>query len=101
MLKIRMRGSKLTATIAILCLVFSCQPLRVVSQTQSNTTNRTNYKFVNGQWFDGKRFQRQTYYSADGILSKKKPRGEFEAIDLANGFVIPPLAEAHNHNVGS
>jgi hypothetical protein len=93
--------SKLTAILALLCLISSVQSICVFSQTQSNNSNRKNYKFVNGQWFDGKSFHPQTYYSINGILTKRKPHEDIETIDLANGFVVPPLAEAHNHNVGS
>jgi cytosine/adenosine deaminase-related metal-dependent hydrolase len=92
-------GLKLTAILSILCL--TSHPIYVVSQTKSNNSSQNNYEFVNGQWFDGKSFQPITFYSVAGILTRKKPRGEIESIDLANKFVIPPFAEAHNHNLGS
>ena len=92
---------KLTAIFSILCLILSFQSSYVFSQTQSNNSSHKNYKFVNGRWFDGRSFQPQTFYSVDGILTKKKPRGDIETIDLANAFVVPPFAEAHNHNLGS
>lgn len=92
---------KLTAIFSILCLTLSFQPVSVFSQVQSNDSGRKNYKFVNGRWFDGKSFRPKTFYSVDGILSRKKPRGDVETIDLADGFVVPPFAEAHNHNLGS
>lgn len=57
------------------------------------------YKFVNGQWFDGKGFQRKTFYSAGGVLTEKEPRKVDEVIDLQNGFVVPPFGDAHNHNI--
>jgi imidazolonepropionase-like amidohydrolase len=93
--------SRLTAISSILYLILSCHSIYVFSQTQSNSSSRKNYKFVNGQWFDGKSFQPQTFYSVDGILTRKKPHGDIETIDLADEFVVPPFAEAHNHNLGS
>ena len=87
--------SKLAAIFSIFCLLLTLHSIDVLSQTTSN------YKFVNGQWFDGKSFQPQTFYSVNGILTRKKPHGEIESIDLANEFVVPPFAEAHNHNLGS
>ena len=93
--------SKLTAIFSSLCLILSFQSIYVFSQTQSNNSSHKNYKFVNGQWFDGKSFQPQTFYSVDGILTGKKPHGVIETIDLTNEFVVPPFAEAHNHNLGS
>ena len=93
--------SKLTAFLLVWCLIFSCQSIYAFPQTQSNNSSRKIYKFINGQWFDGKNFQRQTFYAVDGVLTKKKPSRIDETIDLADGFVIPPFAESHNHNLGS
>jgi len=93
--------SKQTAIFLILCLILSFHSIYVFSQTQSNNSSRIIYKFTNGQWFNGKSFQLQTFYSVDGILTKKKPHGHIETIDLAKEFVVPPFAEAHNHNLGS
>jgi hypothetical protein len=84
-------------SLVTLFLLLSVQPAHHFAQTESRKT----YKFIHGRWFDGKSFQPQTFYSVNGILTKKKPRGEFETIDLANQFVLPPFAEAHNHNIGS
>ncbi len=92
---------KLTAICLLLCSMLSFQSSYVFSQTQSNNSSLKHYKFVNGQWFDGKSFQPQTFYSVDGILTKRKPQGDIETIDLADEFVMPPFAEAHNHNLGS
>lgn len=92
---------RLTAIFLASWLILSCHSSYVFSRTQSNNPSRKIYKFVNGQWFNGKGFQPQTFYSVNGFLTKKKPRGDFETIDLADGFVVPPFAEAHNHNLGS
>jgi imidazolonepropionase-like amidohydrolase len=94
-------ASRLTALFSVLWLVLSVQPTRVCSQTQSHTASRKSYRFVDAQWFDGKNFQRQTFYAVDGVLTKRRPSEIDETIDLAGGFVIPPFAEAHNHNLGS
>jgi hypothetical protein len=93
--------SKLTAFFLILWLLSSSRSIHVFSQPQSNDLSRKIYQFINGQWFDGKKFQRQTFYSVGGILTKRRPSKVDETIDLADGFVVPPFAEAHNHNLGS
>ena len=93
--------SRLTAIFLVLGLLLSFQSIHVFSQTQSNNSSRKIYKFINGQWFDGKNFQRQTFYAVDGVLTKRRPPKIDETIDLQRGFVIPPFAEAHNHNLGS
>lgn len=57
------------------------------------------YEFSNGQWFDGKGFQKQQMYSVNGIFTGNKPKFIDEKIDLKNQFVIPPFADAHTHNL--
>lgn len=56
-------------------------------------------QFVNGQWFDGEAFVPRTASVVDGVLAFDIGAQE-GAIDLDGGFVIPPLCEAHNHNLG-
>jgi imidazolonepropionase-like amidohydrolase len=68
----------------------------------SNIFSQTKtYEFTNGQWFDGKTFKRQTMYSINGVFAKKKPNKIDENVDLQNGFVIPPFADAHTHHFDS
>ncbi len=57
------------------------------------------YEFTNGNWFDGKTFNRRVFYSANGFLMSRKPSKIDESIDLQNGYVIPPFAEAHSHKL--
>ena len=55
-------------------------------------------KLVNGRWFDGTRFESRTMYMS-GERFIPKPRIDPDSvIDLHGGFVVPPFAEAHNHN---
>jgi hypothetical protein len=93
--------SKRRAFFSVLWLLWSFQSSYVFSQTQANNSGRKTCRFTNGKWFDGRSFQRQTFYAVDGLLTRKKPSVVDETIDLADGFVIPPFAEAHNHNLGS
>jgi hypothetical protein len=58
-----------------------------------------NYELTNGNWFDGEKFKRQTLYSAGGILMRRKPLKIDETVNLKNGCVIPPFADAHTHNL--
>lgn len=91
---------RLIATISTWLLILSPFPVSVFSQTPTVSSPKS-YRFINGQWFDGKGFRPQTFYSVDGILTKKKPLSDVETVDLRNELVIPPFAEAHNHNLGS
>ena len=67
----------------------------IINYSQSPKT----YHFRNGNWYDGKTFKKRDFYSVNGILTSKKPNQIDEKIDLKNQFVIPPLADAHTHNL--
>lgn len=54
-------------------------------------------QFVHGYWFDVRGFARASFYAVDGVLVTERPRGPVETVDLMGGYVIPPLADAHNH----
>jgi imidazolonepropionase-like amidohydrolase len=58
------------------------------------------YALINGRWFDGDSFVNRTAYVADGKLTFVRPPSIRGTLDLAGGHVIPPLTEAHNHNLG-
>src|SRR5579862_5991198 len=57
-----------------------------------------NLAFVNGQWWTGRQYEKhRAFYSINGLLSFEEPRHLDGTIDLHDAFVIPPLAEGHNH----
>lgn len=56
----------------------------------------------NGHWFNGKTFEERTVWVKDGILSFSTTNTQNDTIiDLTGKYVIPPFAEAHNHNLES
>jgi imidazolonepropionase-like amidohydrolase len=55
--------------------------------------------FVNGSWFDGTDFRTRTMYSVDGSFVASLPGKPDTVVDLAGAYVVPPFADAHNHNV--
>jgi hypothetical protein len=57
------------------------------------------YRFINGQWFNGKGFERKQLYAAGGRFSTARPKGVVQTIDLKGQYVVPPFGEAHNHNI--
>ena len=73
-----------------------------VSQSTSRVVRREGdapvYELRNGRWFDGTRFVTGTRYTARGVLTARRPATIDSVIDLAGGWVIPALGEAHNHN---
>ena len=57
------------------------------------------YEFVNGQWFDGQKFQVKKFYSVGRVLTTRKPASVERVFDLAGKYVIPPFGDAHNHSL--
>ena len=83
-------------------LTLLCACLLSLSETayaQMSSPQQKSYQFLNGQWFDGKNFRRQVFFSVDGTLTRRKPAKVDEVVDLQNGYVIPPFAEAHSHKL--
>jgi len=86
---------------------FSYSP-RATTQMRSKTAppqlslpDQRKYRFVNGQWFDGKRFVRRTLYAVNGVLTSRRPPMVDETLDLQSGFVVPPYGDAHCHHFDS
>ncbi len=55
--------------------------------------------FRNGHWFNGETFIDRTMYSVNGMFTVRKPSRVDSVMDLNGGYVVPPFADAHNHNV--
>lgn len=76
----------------LLFLCFFAQNLLAQSATKS-------YEFRNGQWYDGKGFVTATWYTVNGLLSKKAPAKVDSVIDLQGHWVIPPFGDANCSSV--
>jgi imidazolonepropionase-like amidohydrolase len=85
--------------LAVFCGSLSAVNLKGNAQTSS--AKAQSYQLINGNWFDGQGFRRQTFYSVNGVLQSKKPPKVDEVIDLKNGYVVPPFADAHCHHFRS
>jgi len=57
--------------------------------------------FKGGRWFDGERFIPAVWYSVGGRFTARRPARIDATIDLTGRYVMPPLAEAHNHDAQS
>jgi len=83
--------------LAVLFAAFSIQiPSRLLAQVP---TASHNYEFANGNWFDGQKFVRRTFYSVAGVLSSKRPARIDRTFDFSGKYIVPPFGEAHNHNL--
>src|SRR5215470_3784303 len=82
----------------LLLLVFLQASFSIlVSEVGSPHSTSQAKAFVNAKWFTGREFQSTTFYAVNGILTKKKPTGPTETVDLQGGFVVPAFGEAHSH----
>ncbi len=52
-----------------------------------------------GQWFDGAEFIPMEWYVVDGRLTRERPAAPTITVDLDGRWIVPPLAEAHNHDL--
>ena len=79
------------------------RPTSVAAQAGAPATaasaSARNVALVNGQWFNGRSFDRRTFYSVNGRFTEMKPARVDTTLDLAGTWVVPPFGEAHNHNV--
>ena len=72
-----------------------CQWTTISAQPQK----AKSIAFTNGQWFNGTAFEPKVFYSTGGYFTRKKPSRIDTTIDLSGLFIVPPFAEAHNHNL--
>ncbi|WP_350284473.1 amidohydrolase family protein [uncultured Croceitalea sp.] len=64
--------------------------------------NSLKIKLINGNWFNGTTFERRDVWIDEGLLNFSPIDKTLDTIiNLDNKFVIPPFAEAHNHNLES
>ncbi len=77
---------------SLLLLCFLC--LNMQAQSAGKT-----YEFRNGQWYNGKGFATATWYTTNGVLSKKAPAKIDSIIDLEGRWVVPPMGDAHCSSV--
>src|SRR6185503_677574 len=83
----------------VLAFVILLLVLFIHTPAQTLTAAGHNYEFANGNWFDGRKFVRRTFYSVAGVLSSKRPARVDRTFDFSGKYVVPPFGEAHNHNL--
>jgi len=88
---------KIIKTSLILLLGFGQDTLN--SYAQENFYQ--SVKFTDGKWLINDEFKSITVYSIDGFFSFNSPEKVDTTVSLSNNFIIPPFAEAHNHNIGT
>ena len=87
----------------IACLLLTCS----FSQAQTATSPQQPYQasapltweLKNARWFDGRVIQRGNLYVDNGQFVAKRPSQVNRKMEMHGQVLIPPLAEAHNHNL--
>jgi amidohydrolase family protein len=79
--------------VAVLILLAQGGPLPLTAQEPAIIA------LVNGKWFNGQSFEERAGYSVNGRFTFKKPARVDRTLDLAGTWIVPPFAEAHNHNI--
>src|ERR1044071_223966 len=57
--------------IALAVLSSGFQSVRLNVHAQTSLPERKSYQFINGQWFDGKSFRRQSFFAVNGVFYAK------------------------------
>lgn len=79
--------------LAVVALALAAMPARATSVAP------VTIEYRDGRWFNGSGFEPGDWYSVDGVLTRQRPDRIGRTHDLQGGYVLPPLAEAHNHNL--
>lgn len=56
-------------------------------------------RYINGQWLENERFVQKTVLVRDGMIVRSSSQQADRTVDLRQSYVMPALAEAHNHNL--
>ncbi|MDT7831775.1 amidohydrolase family protein [Flavobacteriaceae bacterium S356] len=81
----------------IILFAFSCNGQNYARKNKNSKRIQLN----NGHWFNGKIFEKKTVWVKEGLLHFNTIGEADTVIDLSGKFVIPPFADAHNHNLES
>lgn len=96
MIELRLKRMLRLCAAAALC---SCAPAGAPrNPTPAGETGQV-IRLANGRWFNGTAFVDRTMYSVGGVFTESAPGPVDSVVDLQRGYVLPPFAEAHNHNV--
>ena len=79
-------------------LVLTASP-SVARPPERNSAAQPVLELVGGRWFDGHKFVESNWYSVGGRLTRHTPERVDVRVNLAGRYVLPPFAEAHNHDI--
>ena len=70
--------------------------IAVIAQSAAAQTTGKIYQYTNGNWFNGKTFEKKNMYVQNGLFLKAAAKAD-SVINLEGNYVIPPFGEAHTH----
>ena len=89
------------SSVVVLSLAALMVALPIMTQAPLLTRSvPPNTELLNGNWFNGKSFEKRTLYSVDGRFTTRKPARIVRTLDLGGLWLVPPFGEGHNHNIG-
>ncbi|MEP3210043.1 MAG: amidohydrolase family protein [Maribacter sp.] len=98
-----MKKCEVLALLAFLMLSHSYaqkNDTKVSVDKNCNNRNQT-IKIIEGNWFNGKTFEKKTVWLKNSLIRFEKEEEIDTVINLFGKYIIPPFAEAHNHNLES
>ena len=90
--------ARISIALAVAVTPVGSQRSGSLSVPAADTTDSSSVMLTNGKWFDGSSFVDRTMYMSGGVFTPTPSGKTDSAIDLRGGYVVPPFAEAHNHN---
>ncbi len=90
----------MTSLARAFALFFFALPLWAIPSSASGEGARDgpNLKLEGGKWFDGESFIDAEWYVVGGRLTGQEPEKVDATVHLDGKFILPPLADAHNHD---
>lgn len=94
---------RFTPLLALFCTLACCAQMEQVPTTYARVNpNSSTMKLEGGHWFNGNTFEKRSVWLRDGLFHFEDPGVVMDTVlDLGDQYVIPPFAEAHNHNLES
>lgn len=74
-------------------------PATITQLPTANNAEQRSLHLVGGRWFDGERFVTGDWYVVDGRFTRTRPTRIDAMLNLTDRYLLPPFAEAHNHDL--
>jgi len=74
-------------------------PVAATPAPSADAAEQRSLHLVGGRWFDGEQFVTGDWYVVDGRFTAARPTRIDATLNLADRYILPPFAEAHNHDL--